>query len=69
MTGLMSLDRQIVVAGVVVLEELEMKGLGRFFEDALRAFALLENRFDGRARADGDFDRCRQHDRQLVDHR
>ncbi len=63
------LDRQRLVAGVVFTQNLQLKALGRILEHALRAFALLQDRLDGRGSADGDLDWRRQQDPQLVDHR
>ena len=61
-------DGQLVVE-LVLAQDLQLKTLGRLFEDALRALALLQDRLNRRRRADGDLDRRRQQHRQLVDHR
>jgi hypothetical protein len=63
------LDGQVVFAGFIVFEELNLEAFGRRLEHALRALALLQHRLDGRPRADGDLDRRPKQCRQLVDHR
>ena len=62
-------NRQVVVAGFVFLQQLHLEAFGRFLEHALRALALLENRFDRRFRSDDGFDRRGQQHAELVDHR
>ncbi len=62
-------DGELIVAGVVLAEQLELEALGRLLEDARRALALLEDRLDRRRRPDGHLDRRREQERQLVDHR
>ena len=63
------LDGEVLVEVVVVLEELNLEALGRLFEHALRALALLEDRLDRRPRADRHRDRRAEQLRQLVEHR
>ena len=58
-----------VLAGVLVLEDLDLELLGGFVEDALRVLALLEDRLDRRAGADHHPHRRAEQHRQLVDHR
>ena len=63
------LDGQVVLPALVLLEELQLKPLRRILQHSLRALALLENRLDRRPRPHGHFDRRRQQDANLVDHR
>ena len=67
--GRQLLDGELLVAGVVLAQDLELEALGRFLEHARRALALLQDRLDRRGRSDRDPDRRRQQQRQLVDHR
>ena len=64
-----ALDRQVVVAGLVLLQDLELETLGGFLEDALRALTLLEDRLDRRRGADRDADGRPEDHAELVDHR
>ena len=72
MTGLwsaVSLSTRQLVVELVLAQNLQLKALGRLFEDALRALALLQDRLNRRGRADRHLDRRRQQHRELVDHR
>ena len=67
--GRQLVDGQLLVAGFVFAQQLQLEALGRLLEHARRALALLEDRLNRRRRADRDLDvRAEQH-RQLVDHR
>jgi hypothetical protein len=66
--GCQLLDGERLVAPVIVAENLKLEALRRVFQDALRAFALLEDRLNRRRRADRHLDRRREQHRQLVDH-
>jgi hypothetical protein len=63
------LDRQVVVAVVVFLQELQVKALGGLLQHALRALALLQDRLDRRRRTHRDLDRRCEQSREFVDHR
>ena len=63
------LDGQVVFAGLVLLEDLDLEFFGRLVEHALRALALLQHALDRRARADHHAHRRAENHRQLVDHR
>ncbi len=63
------LDREVLVAALLVLEQLDLEALGGFLQHALRALALLENRLDRGPRPDQHPQRRRQQHLQLVDHR
>ena len=63
------LDGEIVFADLFVFEQLDLELFGRLVEHALRAFALLQDRLDRRARADHDAHMRAEQHRQLVDHR
>ena len=54
------LDGEVLVAGLVVLEDLQLEAFGRLLEHALRALALLQDRLDRRRRADRHLDRRAQ---------
>ena len=46
------LDGQLLLAGLVLAQDLDLEALGGLLENALRALALLENRLNRRRRAD-----------------
>jgi hypothetical protein len=52
-----------------MIEDLDLKFLGRFVEHALRALALFQHALDRRARAHHHLDGGVEDRRQLVDHR
>ena len=64
-----TLDGQVLVEVVVVFEQLDLEAFGRFLEHPLRALALLEDRLDGRARADRHRNWRAEQVRQLVQKR
>ena len=64
-----ALDRQVVVAGFVLFQDLEFEALGRILEHTLRTLTLLEDRLNRRGGAHCDTDGCSQDDAKLVDHR
>ena len=63
------LDGQVLIAQVIVFEDLDLELLGRLIEHALRAFALLQHALDRRPRADHHPYRGAEDHAELVDHR
>ena len=63
------LDRELVLAGIVLPQNLQLEALGGLLEDTGRALALLQDRLDRGRGPDHHPDRRREHHRQLVDHR
>ena len=58
--GRQLVDGQLLVAGLVFAQDLQLEALGRLLEHARRALALLQDRLDRRRRADRDLDRRRR---------
>jgi hypothetical protein len=63
------LDRELLVALLVLVEDRQLEALSRVLEVARRALALLEDRLDGGRRRDHHLDRRAEQHAQLVDHR
>jgi hypothetical protein len=66
LVGLDLVDRQDLVAVVVVAQQLDLERLGSLLEDALRALAALQRLLDGGRRPDRGLDRRLQDEAQLV---
>ena len=69
LVGLDLVDRQDLVAVLVVAQELDLEGLRGLLEHALRALAALQGLLDRRGRPHGRLDRRLQDEAQLVHHR
>jgi hypothetical protein len=62
-------NRERLVAGLVLVQDLHLEAFGGLLEHALRALALLQDGLDGRRRADAHPDQAAQLHANLVDGR